>query len=62
MSTTFTPDYLARAAKQLGWDATPVGQQKRLEDLALLEELMAAKEAAASPLRGIAGGATAEQD
>ena len=43
MSTTFTPDYLARAAEQLGWDATPAGQQKRQEDLALLQELMAAK-------------------
>jgi hypothetical protein len=34
-------DYLARAAEQLGWDDTPAGQQKRLEDLALLQELMA---------------------
>ncbi|WP_010306492.1 hypothetical protein [Synechococcus sp. CB0101] len=42
MSTTFTADYLARAAEQLGWDATPAGQQKRQKDLALLQELMAA--------------------
>ena len=35
MTTTFTPDYLARAADQLGWDESPSGQQKRLEDLAL---------------------------
>ena len=41
MSTTFTPDYLARAAEQLGWDDSPSGQQKRQEDLALLQELMA---------------------
>jgi hypothetical protein len=27
MSTTdFTPDYLARAAEHLGWDASPAGQ------------------------------------
>jgi len=34
---------LARAAEQLGWDATPAGQQKRQEDLALLHELTTAK-------------------
>jgi len=28
MSTTFTPDFLARAAEQLGWDDTPAGQTK----------------------------------
>jgi hypothetical protein len=39
MSTTFTPDYLARAAEQLGWDESPSGQQKRLEDLALLQRI-----------------------
>ena len=33
MTTTFTPDYLARAAEQLGWDESPAGQQKRLEIL-----------------------------
>jgi hypothetical protein len=43
MSTTFTSDYLARAADQLGWDESPAGQQKRKEDLALLQELTAAK-------------------
>ena len=42
MSTTFTPEFLARAAEQLGWDESPAGQQKRLEDLTLLQELMAA--------------------
>jgi hypothetical protein len=42
MSTTFSPDYLARGAEQLGWDDTPAGQQKRQEDLALLQELMVA--------------------
>jgi len=47
MSTTFTPDYLARAAEQLGWDDTPAGQQKRQEDLALLQELMAVSKRAA---------------
>jgi len=40
MSTTFTPDYLARAAEQLDWDESPAGQAKRQEDLALLQELM----------------------
>jgi hypothetical protein len=35
MSTTFTPEFLARSAEQLGWDDTPAGQQKRLEDLAV---------------------------
>ena len=35
MSTTFTPDFLARAAEQLGWDDSPAGQAKRQEDLAL---------------------------
>ena len=41
MSTTVTPDFLARAADQLGWNDTPAGKQKRLEDLALLQEPMA---------------------
>jgi hypothetical protein len=41
MSATFTPEFLARAAEQLGWDATPAGQAKRQEDLALLQELVA---------------------
>ena len=36
-----------RAAEQLGWDDTPAGQQKRLEDLALLQELMAVSKRAA---------------
>jgi hypothetical protein len=43
MSTTFTPDYLARAAEPLGWDGSPAGQAKRQEDLALLLQLTAAK-------------------
>ena len=30
MSTTVTPDFLARAADQLGWNDTPAGKQKRL--------------------------------
>jgi hypothetical protein len=34
------------AAERLGWDATPAGQQKRQEDLALLQELMAASKRA----------------
>ena len=37
------PDYLARASEQLGGDATPAGQQKRHEDLALMQELTTAK-------------------
>ena len=41
MSTTFTPDYLARTAEQLGWDESPAGQAKRQENLALMKELMA---------------------
>ena len=40
MTNAFTPEFLARAAEQHGWDATAAGQQKRLEDLALLQELM----------------------
>jgi hypothetical protein len=40
MATTFWPGFLARAAEQLGWDESPAGQQKRQEDLALLQELM----------------------
>ncbi len=40
MTARFTPEFLTRAAEQLGWDATPAGQQKRQEDLALLQELM----------------------
>jgi len=43
MSTTFTPDYLVRAAEQLGWDDSPAGQAKRQEDLTLLQELTTAK-------------------
>ena len=39
MSTTVTPDFLARAADQLGWNDTPAGKQKRLEDLALLQRI-----------------------
>ena len=64
MSTTdFTPNYLARAVEQLGWDATPAGQQKQLEDLALLQELMASTRAAvSSPIQGVARGSGAEQD
>ncbi len=42
MSTTFTPEFLARAAEHLGWDAGHAGPARRLEDLALLRELMAA--------------------
>ena len=42
MSTPFTPDFLARAAEQLSWDDTPAGQEKRLVDLALPQELMEA--------------------
>jgi len=49
MRTTFTPDYLARAAEHLGWDDTAAGQAKRTEDLALLQELMAATRAATAP-------------
>ena len=45
MRTTFTPDFLARAAEQLGWDDTAPGRAKRAADLALLEELMAATRA-----------------
>jgi hypothetical protein len=41
MTIEFTPEFLGRAAEQLGWDDTPTGQQKRLEDLVLLQELMA---------------------
>jgi hypothetical protein len=33
---------LVRAAEQLGWEARPAGQQKRLEDLALPQELVVA--------------------
>lgn len=51
-----------RIAEQLGWDDTPAGQQKRQEDLALLQELMAATEAASSPLQRIANRTTGEQD
>jgi hypothetical protein len=43
MATPFTPDYLARAAEQLGWDESPAGQAKRREDLALLQELTTVK-------------------
>ena len=42
-TTRFTPDYLARAAEQPGCDESTAGQQKRLEDLALVQELVAAK-------------------
>ena len=49
MRTTFTPDFLARAAEQLGWDGTAAGQAKQAEDLALLQELMAATRAATAP-------------
>ncbi len=28
MSTTFTPDFLARAAEQLGWDESPAGLEQ----------------------------------
>ena len=63
MSTTVTPDFLARAADQLGWDDTPAGKQKRLEDLALLRELMTVTRAAvSSPIQGIAQGCDAEQN
>ena len=63
MSTTFAADYLARAAEQLGWDESPAGQQKRLEDLALLRELMTVTRAAvSSPIQGIAQGCDAEQN
>ncbi|CAK6700168.1 hypothetical protein [Synechococcus sp. CBW1107] len=63
MSTTVTPAFLARAADQLGWNDTPAGKQKRLEDLALLQELMAVTRAAvSSPIQGIARGSGAEQD
>jgi hypothetical protein len=39
MTATFTPDFLARPAEQLGWNGTPSGQAKRQEVLALLQEL-----------------------
>jgi hypothetical protein len=41
MRNPFAPDFLACAAEQLGCDATPAGQAKRLEDLKLLRELIA---------------------
>ncbi len=63
ISTTFTPDFLARAAEQLGWDESPDGQAKRLEALALLQELMAVTRAAvSSAIQVIARGTGAEQD
>jgi|LauGreDrversion4_2_1035121.scaffolds.fasta_scaffold96230_3 hypothetical protein len=49
LTSRFTPEFLSRAAEQLGWDATTAGQAKRADDLALLQELMATT--AAHPLR-----------
>ena len=60
MSNPFTPDYLARAAEQLGWDESPAGQQKRQEDLALLQELMAVTTAGTGPARAPVGHADSE--
>lgn len=51
MRSTFTPDFLARAAEQLGWDDTAKGQVKRTEDLALLQELMTATASVAAGWR-----------
>jgi hypothetical protein len=63
MSTTFTPDFLVRAAEQLDWDASPTGQAKMSDDRALLQELIAATRAAvSSPIQGIARGGGVEQD
>ena len=47
MSTTVTPDFLARATEQMGWDDRPTVQAKRQEDLALLQELRAVSKRAA---------------